>query len=114
MALVQDMAQTGQRVGGTAELPAGEGKAEIPVGTILAMIEQAQKVLNNVHKRMHSAQSQEFRLLMRCFKENPKAFWQRNKKPAGQMGRAELPRRARSGRPDAAGRPEHRRATASA
>jgi hypothetical protein len=82
MALVQDMAQTGQRSGGTAELPTGEGKADIPVGTILAMIEQAQKVLNNVHKRMHSAQSQEFRLLIRCFKENPKAFWQRNKKPS--------------------------------
>ena len=84
MALVQDMTQTGQRSGGTAEMPANEGKAEIPVGTILAMIEQAQKVLNNVHKRMHSAQSQEFRLLIRCFKENPKAFWQRNKKPAAK------------------------------
>jgi hypothetical protein len=82
MALVDNMVQTGQRSGGTAELPANEGKAEIPVGTILAMIEQAQKVLNNVHKRMHSAQSQEFRLLIRCFKENPKAFWQRNKKPS--------------------------------
>jgi hypothetical protein len=78
------MVQTGQRVGGTAEMPVGEGKADIPVGTILALIEQATKVLNAVHKRMHAAQAQEFRLLVRCFKENPEAFWRSNKKPATQ------------------------------
>jgi hypothetical protein len=84
MQLVDNMVQTGQRVGGTAEMPVGEGKADIPVGTILALIEQATKVLNSVHKRMHSAQAQEFRLLVRCFRENPTAFWQKNKRPASQ------------------------------
>jgi hypothetical protein len=82
MQLTENMVQTGQRVGGTAELPVGEGKADIPVGTVLALIEQATKVLNAVHKRMHAAQAQEFRLLVRCFRENPTAFWQNNKKPA--------------------------------
>jgi hypothetical protein len=33
---------------------------------------------------MHSAQAQEFQLLVRCFQENPESFWQRNKKPAYQ------------------------------
>jgi hypothetical protein len=84
MQLIDNMVQTGQRVGGTAEMPVGEGKADIPVGTILALIEQATKVLNAVHKRMHAAQAQEFRLMVRCFKENPKAFWRANKKPATQ------------------------------
>ena len=46
------------------------------------MIDQATKVLNAVHKRMHAAQAQEFQLLTRCFQENPESFWQRNKKPA--------------------------------
>jgi hypothetical protein len=65
-------------------LQVGEGRADAPVGTTLAMIEQATKVLNSVHKRMHQAQSEEFALLIECFRENPKAFWQRNRKPALQ------------------------------
>lgn len=82
MSLVQNMAETGMRVGGTSELQVGEGRPDAPVGTTLAMIEQATKVLNSVHKRMHSAQAEEFKLLARTFKENPESFWQRNKKPA--------------------------------
>ena len=84
MSLVENMVETGQRVGGTAELAVGEGRQDAPVGTTIAMIEQAQKVLNAVHKRMHSAQSEEFQLLARCFNENPESFWQRNRRPAYQ------------------------------
>ena len=79
---IDNMAQTGMRVGGTAEQPVGEGKQDAPVGTTLALIEQATKVMNSVHKRMHAAQCEEFRLLVDCFKEHPESFWQRNKKPA--------------------------------
>jgi hypothetical protein len=77
MQLVTDMAQTGMRIGGTAEAQVGEGNAEAPVGTTLAMIEQATKVMNAVHKRVHAAQSEEFQLLVQCFKEHPESFWQR-------------------------------------
>jgi hypothetical protein len=45
------------------------------------MVEQATKVLNSVHKRMHSAQAEEFALLVRCFREHPESFWQRCKRP---------------------------------
>jgi hypothetical protein len=82
MNLVNNMAETGMRVGGTSEAAVTEGKQDAPVGTTLAMIEQAQKVLNSVHKRMHQAQSQEFTLLVRCFQENPESFWQKNRRPA--------------------------------
>jgi hypothetical protein len=82
MALVENMATTGMRIGGTSEQQVGEGRADAPVGTTIAMIEQAAKVLNAVHKRMHAAQAEEFQLLVRLFKENPESFWQRNKKPA--------------------------------
>ena len=80
--LVQSMVETGQRVGGTAEMGVGEGKQDAPVGTTLALIEQATKVLSSVHKRLHAAQSEEFQLLKECFKDNPESFWQRNNTPA--------------------------------
>lgn len=88
MALVENMATTGMRIGGTSEQQVGEGRADAPVGTTLAMIDQATKVLNAVHKRMHAAQAEEFQLLVRCFRENPDSFWQRNKKPAYQWDEA--------------------------
>ena len=81
MGLVQNMSETGMRVGGTSELQVGEGRADAPVGTTLAMIEQATKILNAVHKRMHSAQADEFSLLVQCFREHPESFWERNRKP---------------------------------
>jgi hypothetical protein len=82
MNLVQNIVETGQRLGGTSEQAVGEGVTETPVGTTLASIEQATKIMNSVHKRMHAAQAEEFRLLVECFKENPDSFWQRNRKPA--------------------------------
>ena len=81
MSLVQDMSQTGMRVGGTSEAQVGEGRADAPVGTTLAMIEQATKIQNAVHKRMHAAQAEEFQLLMECFREHPQSFWERNRTP---------------------------------
>lgn len=82
MSLVENISEYGQRVGGTAEMAVGEGRQDAPVGTTLAVIEQAIKVLSSVHKRMHAAQAEEFQLLVECFRENPKAFWQNNRKPA--------------------------------
>jgi hypothetical protein len=73
-ALEQEMAQTGMRIGGTSEQQVGEGRADAPVGTTLAMIEQATKILNSVHKRMHASQCEEFRLLVDCFREHPESF----------------------------------------
>lgn len=84
MALTENIAMTGMRVGGTSELQVGEGRPDAPVGTTLAMIEQATKVLNSVHKRMHSAQAEEFALLRDIFKEHPESFWERNRKPTAQ------------------------------
>jgi len=84
MALTENMAQTGMRIGGTSEQAVGEGRADAPVGTTLALIEQAQKVIASVHKRMHAAQADEFQLLVRCFREHPESFWQKKNKPSYQ------------------------------
>lgn len=77
MQLVEDMVETGRRLGGTAEVQVGEGRADVPVGTVLALIEQAVKVLDAVHKRIHSAQAEEFQLLKQLFREHPESFFQR-------------------------------------
>ena len=82
MGLVGDISQTGMRIGGTSEQAVGEGRADAPVGTTLALIEQATKVMNSVHKRLHAAQAREFQLLADVFRDHPKSFWQRNKRPA--------------------------------
>jgi len=77
MSLVGDMAETGRRIGGTAEVQVGEGRADVPVGTTMALIEQAIKVMNAVHKRMHASQAKEFQLLKQVFREHPESFYQR-------------------------------------
>jgi hypothetical protein len=71
---IQNIAETGQRVGGTAEIGIGEGKQDAPVGTTLALLEQATKIEGAVHKRLHAAQAEEFQLLKECFRENPESF----------------------------------------
>jgi hypothetical protein len=74
MSLVDNMAETGRRIGGTAEVQVGEGRADVPVGTVMAMIDQAIKVMNAVHKRMHAAQAEEFQLLKQVIRDNVDEF----------------------------------------
>ena len=82
MKLIELMTEGGEKMAGTASLQVGEGKADMPVGTILAIIEQATKVENAIHKRMHASQADELQLLVECFREHPESFWQRNKRPS--------------------------------
>lgn len=79
---IQHIEEVGQRVAGTAEIQIGEGNQEVPVGTTMAMIEQATKVMDAVHKRLHASQATEFQLLKERFKEDPEAFWRHNRKPS--------------------------------
>jgi len=84
MALIQQIREVAQRVGGTADTPVGEGKQDAPVGTTLALIEQATKIEGAVHKALHAAQAEEFKLLCELFKEDPESLWRGNKRPALQ------------------------------
>lgn len=83
-AFTQHVEEVGMRLGQTADIQIGEGKQEVPVGTTMALIEQATKVIDSVHKRLHAAQAEEFNLLKDRFREDPEAFWRHNKKPARQ------------------------------
>jgi hypothetical protein len=79
LALMDKVTQQAKEVGGVADLPAGEGIQNVPVGTMLANIEQATKVISASHKGMHQAQCEELELLADLFRENPTDFWSRNK-----------------------------------
>ena len=81
VAIIQNVEATSQRLGMMAETAVGEGRQDAPVGTTIAMIEQATKVLNAVHKRMHTAQQKEFGLLKELFRRDPEALWRSNKNP---------------------------------
>lgn len=78
---ITHMEETGRRLASTAQINVGEGKQDAPVGTTLALIEQASKVMDSAHKRLHAAQAEEFKLLKCRFQEDPEAFWRHNKKP---------------------------------
>ncbi len=81
-ALAKEIEDGAQRLAGTAELQVAEGRQDAPVGTTLAMVEQATKILAAVHVNLHAAQAEEFELLKECFEEDPEAFWRHNRKPA--------------------------------
>lgn len=81
MQIIQNVEQTANRLGMMAEVSVGEGRQDAPVGTTIALIEQATKVINAVHKRMHTAQSKEFALLKELFRRAPEALWRSNKNP---------------------------------
>lgn len=80
MALFQSIVESGAKVAGSPDIAVGEGKQDAPVGTTIAMIEQATKVVDAVHKRLHTGQSKEFELIVDLFRENPEDFWRFNKK----------------------------------
>jgi hypothetical protein len=71
---IQQLESTGQRLGGTADLMVGEGRQDAPVGTTLALIEQAIKPLMATHKRLCAAESDELQLLVERFREDPQSF----------------------------------------
>lgn len=81
MQIIQNVEQTANRLGMMAEVAVGEGRQDAPVGTTIALIEQATKVINAVHKRMHTAQCKEFALLKELFRRDPEALWRSNKNP---------------------------------
>ena len=60
---------SGKQFAATVEQPTGDGNSEAPVGTTVALLEKGQKVMSAIHKRLHYAQRQEFKILKRVFGE---------------------------------------------
>ena len=78
LALIDKIIEQSRALGNAAELPAAEGLQNVPVGTMLAQIEQATKVMAAAHKGMHQAQGEEFGLIEELFRRNPEDFWRAN------------------------------------
>lgn len=85
----EQVAQDGMRLGMAAQVEVGEGRADVPVGTTMALIEQATKVMAAVHKRNHVSQRREFEKLRKLFDKNPQALWKFAKNPARKWEMAE-------------------------
>jgi hypothetical protein len=76
MQLTDSIAATGQRVGGSAEMISTDGiRQNMPVGTTMALIEQASITLSAVHKRQCVSQGQELRRMLDLFRERPDGLW---------------------------------------
>ena len=69
------MVDAGQRFASTADLNVGDVNPNAPVGSTVALIEQGSKAFSAIHKRLHYAQGQEFKLLAALNAENlPEEF----------------------------------------
>lgn len=65
----------GRRFVSVADNQAQNMGQEQPVGTTVALLERGMKVLSAIHKRLHHAQKQEFKILARIVSENlPQAY----------------------------------------
>src|SRR5581483_6166254 len=80
MALRAKLEENSQQLLGMAQLPTSEGRQDIPVGTMIAMVEQSTKVMAGVYKGLHASDAEEFRLLQELFAEVPQALTKGNKR----------------------------------
>lgn len=74
-ALIESVVGMGQQLGNTTELQVGEGRQDAPVGTTVAMIEQAMRPEAATLQRCHTAQRKELRMLSRLFAEDEGATY---------------------------------------
>lgn len=83
MTMMDKVTEQSKALGQAAEVPVAEGIQDVPVGTMLAAIEQATKVMAAAHKGMHVAQSEEIELLVNLFRKRPRALLESDD---GQLG----------------------------
>jgi len=62
--------EAGQRFATITDMKVGDGNQGAAVGTTIAMLEQGSRVMSAVHKRMHYAMRQEFKILARVMSES--------------------------------------------
>jgi hypothetical protein len=61
--------QAGQRFATITDMKVGDGNQQAAVGTTVAMLEQGARVMSAVHKRLHYAMRNEFKILARVMSE---------------------------------------------
>jgi len=68
--LLGSLIEEGRRFVSTADEQMQGMNHEMPVGSVVALLERGTKVLTAIHKRLHYAQKQEFRILARVIGEH--------------------------------------------
>lgn len=66
---LQFLTQRGEKFAATTELMTGETNAKAPVGSVVAVIEQAAKVFSTIHRGLHMAMAQELLLRKELIQE---------------------------------------------
>lgn len=61
--------EAGSRLASIADMQVGDGNQQAAVGTTLALLERGSMVMSAIHKRLHYAQSLEFKMLANGFGE---------------------------------------------
>jgi len=64
------LVDNGRRFVSLADQQSSNMNQEAPVGTTVALLERGMKVMSAIHKRLHYAQKNEFRVLARIFRDN--------------------------------------------
>lgn len=70
LALLDKVIDEGRRFAGVADLKVADMSAQAPVGTTLAILERALKVMSAVQARVHYTMKQEFKLLANIIRDN--------------------------------------------
>ena len=65
---------SGRRFAQVTDTKVADVNSNAPVGTTVALIEQGSKVISSIHKRLHYAQKNEFRMLAEIFATNPMPY----------------------------------------
>ncbi len=68
--LLGGLVDGGRRFVSLADQQTSDANGQAPVGTTVALLERGTKVMSAIHKRLHYAQKNEFRILARIFRDN--------------------------------------------
>lgn len=73
--LLNAMVELGRRLAAVNDVNLPDGGSEAPVGTTVAMLEQAHKLMSSMHKRMHQSMRRELRILARINSESLSPYY---------------------------------------
>lgn len=79
--LAQIIEEGAHRLGGNVMIETGEGRTNVPVGTMMSMLEQQTQIMAAVHRRTHRAQRQELRKIRELFAERPSDLMRLSRDP---------------------------------
>lgn len=68
--LLQDSRKAGRDLAGMAEIAVGDGRQDAPVGTTMALLEQATKLQASTVKRAHKSMGEELQMIQELFGEH--------------------------------------------